>query len=147
MKHTRHFPSDKKRIYEMLDWAMDQVRKCHFTPLTEQQINIALEEALVNIIHYAYPQKEGEIVISCYTPAERPGIVIKLQDRGIPFDPLAHAEKTRKYILSTDIEDMPLGGWGIHLMIGIMDEVEYIWEDNYNILTMTKYSKEGTKGT
>lgn len=94
------------------------------------RLELACEEALVNIISYAYPEKEGAIVIECTDP-EKPGLKISLRDQGIPYDPLDQER-------APPTEDR-LGGYGIPLIIKIMDRVQYQREENDNVLTLVKY--------
>lgn len=97
-------------------------------------LNLALEEAVSNVILYAYPKgADGLVDIEAII---RPGLLtFVISDSGIPFDPTAAPDPD----LSLDVEDRPIGGLGIFLVRSIMDEVRYERTDGKNILTMKKY--------
>ena len=98
------------------------------------RIQLAAEEVLVNIISYAYPDKNGDIQIT-YEIMEDKGLVMKVIDWGIPFDPLSVAEPN----IEAPIEDRKIGGLGIFIIRNIMDEVSYKREGCQNILTLIKH--------
>ena len=96
-------------------------------------INLAIEEAVTNIILYAYPQgEEHDFILS----AEHAGnqLTFKLIDSGKEFDPTARPDAD----ITLSLEDRPIGGLGIFFMRKIMKTVEYQRVDGKNILTMVK---------
>jgi anti-sigma regulatory factor (Ser/Thr protein kinase) len=96
------------------------------------RIELAVEEALTNIIKYAYPGKAGEIEVSCSTgPCDT--LVLEIRDWGGAFDPL-HFETPD---LTQDFQDRPIGGLGIYLIRKIADKVTYCALEDGNQLTLT----------
>jgi anti-sigma regulatory factor (Ser/Thr protein kinase) len=95
-------------------------------------IELALEEALVNIARYAYRGEPGEVEVGCRAEGDR--LLLDILDWGEPFDPLAAPEPER----TGGIEARQVGGLGIHLMKRVMDEVRYRREGNCNHLTLVK---------
>lgn len=100
-----------------------------------KKINLALEEALINSVQYAYPVAgEGEIRLAVHWEEKERMLVFTLTDKGVPFDPT-----TRPAIDTTlPLEERPIGGLGIFLIFQMMDEVEYHYTDGCNILIMKK---------
>ena len=100
---------------------------------TATQINLAMEEAVVNIVNYAYPVgTRGTIHIEAQANDER--LRFTITDSGKPFDPTA-----RKEVDTTlSAEERPIGGLGIHLIRQIMDSMNYERLDGKNILTLRK---------
>lgn len=96
------------------------------------QLNLALEEAVSNVINYAYPEQEG-MPISLTMSSEDNTLVFTLTDEGIPFNPLESKEPD----LSLSAEERPIGGLGIFLVKQLMEKVEYKRAEGKNILTMT----------
>lgn len=96
-------------------------------------LNLVLEEAIVNIINYAYPKKnEGMIYLSAHL---RDGsVVFVLTDTGKEFDPTMAPDAD----ISLPAEDRAIGGLGIFLIRQIMNEVRYERIDGKNILTLEK---------
>lgn len=95
---------------------------------------LAVEEALTNICHYAYGEGAGEIEIHC-AQASPSRLCIELIDTGAPFNILALPPPD----LTSDIEQRPVGGLGIHLIRTMMDEVAYRREGPRNILQLIVY--------
>jgi len=128
------FPAELTRLRPMLAFVRMQLKSSPFGDAEIRRIEIALEEALVNIIHYAYQGREGVIEITYrYYPLEQIEIIIK--DYGTPFNPL---ENGKKVSLSPPAEERPVGGLGITLIKGLMDHLEYLRENDANILTLKK---------
>ncbi|MFH0731243.1 MAG: ATP-binding protein [Pseudomonadota bacterium] len=93
-------------------------------------LELALEEALVNIFSYAYPETPGFVTVSCRTEAD--GFVLLLEDEGIAFSMMAASPPD----LNRDMADRKIGGLGIHLIKTLMDEVRYRREGNRNMLEL-----------
>ncbi len=98
-------------------------------------LRLALEEAMVNVVNYAYPKGEtGKINLKVkYKPLESL-LRFELTDSGKPFDPMAAKDAD----LTLGVEDRPVGGLGIFLIKKRMDEVTYKRENGMNKLIMTK---------
>lgn len=98
-------------------------------------IELAVEEALVNIIKHGYNDKKGDIIIDCVENKGK-GIKIELWDQGIACNPL---ENQRNVDLNTIIESQTVGGYGVFLMVKLMDHVGYRRERDSNVLTLIKH--------
>jgi serine/threonine-protein kinase RsbW len=96
-------------------------------------LNLVLEELVTNIIFYGYTDDAvHEITILFATDDQK--IKLELTDDAKAFNPLLAAEPD----MNTSIEDMKIGGLGIHLVKKIMDDIQYQRIDDKNILTLTK---------
>lgn len=98
------------------------------------RIVLASEEAVVNVIHYAYPDTEGDVEIQVRELDGDAGIEIVVRDRGIAFNPLERDAPD----ITAPVEDRPIGGLGIFMVQQIMDSVRYERRGDENILTMAK---------
>lgn len=138
--NTKVFEAKLDDLHEMLDFIKAYCKLHHIPPTLIEQIILAAEEALVNIISYSYQQVgKGLIDLSC-GPAEKTGIKIIIKDRGTPFNLLENIPTTSPpFKQSIDAADNGLGGYGIYLLTKIMDIIEYQRIDDQNILTMIKY--------
>ena len=96
-------------------------------------LTLVLEEAVVNVINYAYPKEEHE---SIYLSARlhEGSIILVLTDTGVEFDPTLAPEAD----ITLSAEERPIGGLGIFLIRQIMNEVKYERIDGKNILTLEK---------
>ena len=129
------FSANISSLRPILAWIISQIEESPFDQAELRRIEVALEEALVNIIHYAYLDQEGEIEITCnYFPEDQIEIIIK--DYGIPFNPLENGQKIDRM---APIEERTVGGLGISFMKELMDKMEYSREGDANILTLKKY--------
>ncbi|MBR0048549.1 MAG: ATP-binding protein [Prevotella sp.] len=102
-------------------------------PSLAMSLNLALEEAVTNVILYAYPEgTDGTVDIVADSDGQQ--VTFTVTDNGKPFDPTAQAEAD----VTLGVEDRPIGGLGIFLVRNIMDSVEYSRVDGKNILRMQK---------
>jgi len=96
-------------------------------------LNLALEEAVTNVIMYAYPEGTDNVMdIDARVDGKRVSFVIT--DSGKPFDPTAKEAVD----INAEMGERPIGGLGIHLVRTIMDTVNYERKEEKNILTITK---------
>ena len=104
-------------------------------PMKQQmQVDLAVEEAFVNVASYAYGEGTGPVTLSVSEEKETGRLVIRLSDSGIPFDPTARKEPD----LSLPAEERQIGGLGIFIEKKSMDELRYAYENGQNVLTMYK---------
>ena len=102
-------------------------------PTLAGQLRLAVEEAVVNVIDYAYPANaEGEISIHMQSDGKILRFIIS--DSGVPFDPTAK----EKADTTLTAEDRQIGGLGILLYRELMDSINYERTNGKNILTLTK---------
>ena len=98
-----------------------------------KQVNTAVEEAVVNVMKYAYPPgKNGDVTIEAASNDVR--LKFTIIDSGRPFDPTVQAN------VDTTQSDAQynVGGMGIHIIRQNMDSINYERIDNLNVLTLRK---------
>ena len=99
-------------------------------------LNLAMEEAVVNVMNYAYP--EGTVgLIDIDAEIEGDTISFTITDNGTPFDPTQADDPD----ITLDAEERSIGGLGIHLVRQLMDSEEYRREDGKNIQIIKKKIK------
>lgn len=96
------------------------------------EIELAIDEAITNIISHGYPAGGGPLTVGVL-PGEE-WVTVELRDRGIPFNPLLHPPVD----VSAPLGDRKIGGLGVHLIRNLMDEIAYEYRDGENILTMRR---------
>jgi serine/threonine-protein kinase RsbW len=126
-------PAKLENLESMLQFIRNCAEQQGFSKREVNKIQVAAEEALVNVISYAYPDDGGDVEIRCNAKGAE-GLVIEIIDWGIPFDPLSLPEPDTE----APPEEREVGGLGIHIMRNIMDEVGYKREGDRNILTLVK---------
>ena len=108
----------------------------HYKANEEQlmAIELAVEEAVVNIISYAYPENSlGSVNLSCEL-INQSDLIITIYDTGKAYNPLAKKDPN----INADIEHRGIGGLGVFLTKEMMDDVSYQYTKGKNILTLKK---------
>ncbi|MCB1111403.1 MAG: ATP-binding protein [Chlamydiales bacterium] len=131
----KEFPASLDKLYEMLEFIVSEAQSTGFGDGHISKIELAAEEALVNIISHGYPSTEGTVEIHCFSLPNN-GMKIVLKDKGIPYNPLLGVDTFDPKKVSVDRN---LGGYGIYFITKLMDEVDYKREEEANILTLIKY--------
>jgi serine/threonine-protein kinase RsbW len=93
---------------------------------------LAVEEAVTNVILHGYENTTGEVSVTFLTTHGM--LEVRIEDRAPAFDPLSMPEPD----IESDVEDRKIGGLGVFLIRQVMDDVSYRYEDGKNILVMVK---------
>lgn len=119
-------------IEKLPDVTMRLTQRLGFDEAYRNRLNLILEEALVNVIDYAYPEGEsGEIELRILHDAAGK-IIFRISDSGTPFDPTLGGNAD----IQADIEERTIGGLGIFLIKNLSDNVSYSRVDGRNVLTI-----------
>ena len=125
--------NDIRQLDRLPGWLESVASGTGLDPMTLTNINLALEEAVTNVMLYAYPEGEtGAVDLEAEKKADC--LEFTLTDSGTPFDPTAAPDVDTE----APVEDRSIGGLGIHLVRQIMDGLRYERRDGKNIFTMTK---------
>lgn len=134
------FLANIDHLYKMLSFIRNFCQSKNVNSKVLDLIVLATEEALVNIIHYSYPDQEGCIEIACRETTNKKGIRIDILDHGVAYDPIVHCPiKIGELPPLPSIENSKQGGYGIFIFTSIMDSVEYTRNKNSNLLSLIKY--------
>ena len=125
--------NDISEICKLNDFIEDIGQEFDIAPDVLFNINLVLEEAVVNVINYAYPKEKHEFIHLSASMHEG-AIVLVLTDTGKAFDPTAAPDAD----ISLSADERQIGGLGIFLIRQIMNEVKYERIDGKNILTLEK---------
>ena len=121
-----------ENLERLMQFVSASAREQGFTDKKIQEIELATEEALVNIFNYSYPEGDvGEVEVSCITDNDV-NFIIELLDNGIEFDLRAASEPD----LEATVTGRPIGGLGIFLIKKMVDDLKYRREGENNILTL-----------
>ena len=127
------FRNDIQQIPTLAEW----IEGLNLPQELDMPVNLALEEAVSNVMLYAYPGKQdGQVLVEFARTSTPTGekIVFTISDTGIPFDPT----KKEEVDITLSFEQRAIGGLGIHLVRQLMDEMEYKREGDKNVLTLIK---------
>lgn len=129
----KFFKADMDNLEEMIQFILLETKTIVNNGKIDYQLRLVSEEALINIINYAYGKESGELKIDCKI-INNDTIFIEIIDTGTAFDPLQKEDPD----ITLPIEGRGVGGLGIFIIKNIMDTVDYKGEDGKNILTLTK---------
>ena len=97
------------------------------------EICLSMEKLITNIISYGY-EDETDHWIQVAISHDNGIITIRLEDDGMPFDPLEAEEPD----CECHVEQRKVGNLGIHLTKKVMDSMVYERSGDRNILVLTK---------
>ena len=132
-KHSLTLPNDIETIPQLNEFIDTVAEEIGLDMSLTMSLNLAIEEAVVNVMEYAYLEGEqGNVDIE--VSADDRWLTFIISDNGIPFDPTT--QKDADTTLSA--EERPIGGLGIFLVRQLMDSINYQRENGKNILTLSK---------
>lgn len=116
----------------MLDWLRGLL--LDFDDRSVRKIELASEEAFINIIRHSYKNHAGKIEVEV-TVYPKSHVEIAFRDHGPPFNPLQGEKPLDR---NAPLEKRKEGGLGIHLMRQYMDDIHYERVQNTNQLVLVK---------
>ena len=126
-------PNDVQEVPKLAAFVDEVCEAAGMDMSTTMQMNLAIEEAVVNVMNYAYPAgTKGDVIIDAQAGSDWLKFIIS--DNGAPFDPTAKAEVDT----TLSAEERGIGGLGIHLIRQLMDGINYERIDGRNVLALTK---------
>jgi len=103
------------------------------------ELQIALSEALNNVIEHSYAEQEGRpVVVQWCVGKDTVSISIKDQGQGMPGGWVAPKARVEELSLE-NMDALPEGGMGMQLIEGCVDELSYEKTETHNVLTFTKF--------
>ncbi|MBI2743855.1 MAG: ATP-binding protein [Chlamydiales bacterium] len=129
------FTASFEQLSSILTWIQTRCVEAGFSSSEASRIQLALEEVLVNVIRYAYPEKKGEVVLTCKLyPEEKIQFIVR--DQGRAFNPLLQKPAVD---LLEELHERKEGGLGIFFAEQLMDEIAYERLEPFNHLFLTKF--------
>ena len=116
----------------IMSYIRSEAIRCGMGEKALSKLELACEEAVVNIISYAYPQKKGELFIQCAKEGHR--FEITMRDQGLPFNSI-DAEVNPQ--IDKPLDERRIGGLGIYLIRKAIDEASYQRIGDENVLRLT----------
>jgi len=130
--------NDVNQVPELNNFVKSVAQRLNLDSSLTSQMMLAVEEAVVNVMSYAYPLgTQGEVIVIALATDRQLKFIIS--DKGKAFDPTRHDEADT----TLSAEERPIGGLGILLVQQLMDSINYERVDGKNVLTLTKeYNKQ-----
>ena len=125
----------KKENFEKVLAFVDEALEKAGAPYEVQlSVEMAIEEIYLNIVYYAYAQKDGDAIILADINEKDKILTLTFIDEGPEYNPLLKEDPDT----TMDIMDRPIGGLGILMVKKMMDDVAYCRENGENHLTIKK---------
>ena len=124
------FAASMDTIPDIVGFVSETASAMGVHPKRVMHLELAVEEAAVNICSYAYEIPPGEVTIRISRETEV--VRIELVDAGVPFDPLAADAPD----IRSELENREVRGLGIFLIRRMLDEVHYSRSGDRNILSL-----------
>jgi serine/threonine-protein kinase RsbW len=130
-------PARLESVTEVRSFLRRKMSRWNLEAGLANRVELALEEALVNISRYAYPNHPGEVEVHCCLGDEGQ-LHLEIHDWGLPYNPLERGRPDP----SQDLASRRVGGWGVELIRRMVDDLKYTYAQGKNILSLTFRPRE-----
>jgi serine/threonine-protein kinase RsbW len=128
--------NDLIELRSMSEWLSQACKKLAMTDDLARDLDACANEAVANIILYAYEDLESH-QINMRLELKDSSLIFTIQDDGIAFDPF-NSKATLSQSYDT-IGEITIGGFGIKLIRSLANECNYYRSDNKNIMSLGFY--------
>jgi len=132
---VKKFEAKLENLYPMLRLIKSYAENLGFQGTPLSRVELASEEALVNIIEYAYRGRDDGMIEIALSKTTENELKVTLIDQGIAFNPLSNSKKFQVKSFKTN---PTIGGYGTYFITELMDRVEYERKGEANILSLVK---------
>ena len=131
--------AELERLPELLEPVRQAAETADLTEAQVSRLELAVEEALVNLCNHAYADQTQPGPVYCRITAQADGLLVEIADQGPPFDPLTRPDPDT----TLELEEREPGGLGVFLIKTLVSEVGYRREEGRNILTLRMLKTSG----
>jgi serine/threonine-protein kinase RsbW len=126
-------PASTRELVKVRDFVSDHARGFGFDAQDVEEIRLAVDEAMTNVIKHAYSYDDSKTV---YLTVGSTGneFWVAIQDHGAAFNPATYEEPN----VSERVKQGKKGGVGVYLIKRLMDKVEYSHKNSRNEIKMIK---------
>ncbi|MFQ5507231.1 MAG: ATP-binding protein [Planctomycetota bacterium] len=103
---------------------------------TRYNLLLAIQEALTNIIRHGHRGQLGDSEIEIVLAHSDESLTVELRDDSPAFDPTVVVDLPDV----EDRENLPEGGYGLHIIRAVVDKLRYERDGTQNVLTLEKYA-------
>ena len=134
-KYHLRIPSQTDNLEIIREFVTQIARKVGFREDETSKIELAVDEACTNVIEHAYSKDERKLIdIAIQIDPQKFTVIITDQGKGF------NAKRLKKIDMKKYLEEMRVGGLGIHLMHTLMDEIDFdVVGGRKNQVKMVKY--------
>lgn len=128
---VQHFDATLETLPQILSWVQQILSRSLLSKKAALHFELAMEEAIVNVIMHTYRQLGGKLEIQALLTEKI--LAFTLIDEGDAYDPLSAPLKPE-----VPIEEMMEGGLGVKLMRTYCDGLSYERVGQRNVLILSK---------
>ena len=133
MRKSLVLPCDLQEVPRLNAFVEEVCQEVGFDQEVTAQMKVAVEEAVVNVMKYAYPAgQQRDVTIEAASNDVR--LKFTIIDCGKPFDPTVQSAADT----TLPAKERKIGGLGIHIIRQNMDSINYERIDQLNVLTLRK---------
>lgn len=132
--HTLKIPSSTQFLEDVREFVTTHASAAAFSDAAVEELKIAVDEACTNVIEHAYDNNSKHFV-DIDVIVDPDSFSVRIRDEGRPFDLKAYREPDLKEFA----RDRKSGGFGVHIMRKLMDNVSFTSRDGTNECLLVKY--------
>lgn len=142
-KAEKQFETDAvlERFESVMDFVESTLEMWEVERIWIDRICLLVDEAVMNIILYAYPGHVGRVGLSLQQDGG--AIQVHIRDTGVPFDPTRYPDPD----VTLPPSARPVGGLGIHFIRKMLNIMEYRREGSCNHLVLKMNTGGGENGS
>ncbi len=133
-EHKIKIPSSTRYLEDVRRFVEKHAQAANLPDDAVEKLKIAVDEACTNIIKHAYQgDSHHNIDLAVIIAPDR--FTVRIRDEGRRFDP-------SKYVAPNILESIKkrrAGGYGVHIIRQLMDQVEYRSQGKVNEVRLTKF--------
>ena len=133
-------PADIQQVGRLNEWVDDVTSRLGADEEAAMNLRLAVEEAVVNVMNYAYKNEKNsdgtpvQGIVEVQAIADKHEVVFTVIDSGSPFDPTAIPDVDP----TLPVEERPIGGLGIFMMRQLTDSINYKRVGEQNVTRLRK---------
>lgn len=131
--HNLQVPASTQQLSLVRDFVTSHAKDYGFPEQEIEEIRLAVDEAITNVIKHAYKFDESKTVFITLGK-QKQEFWVAIQDKGSAFDITSYKEPD----ISERVKLGLKGGVGVFLIRKLMDKVEYSRKNSHNEIKMTK---------
>ncbi len=125
------FPVSLDALKDMRDYVADVAVGLPIDKKKLYKLQLAVDEIATNIVMYSgLSGADAEMLLEAEVREQ--SLLIRLKDRGIPFDPHSSLRQGEENI-AKPVEERRIGGLGIYLAVTGVDKFDYEYSNGFNV--------------
>ena len=127
-----HFQPIQGKNVEIINAMLHHKELASVDEALYRKLYVVVDELVTNIVNYAYPNGENDY-LDVEIMHDKELLTIRFRDGGVPFNPLEKAPSD----ITLPMDQRPIGGLGILLVVQKVDTIAYEYIDSENVLTIS----------